>query len=64
MAAFFPRGNLQAGREPDTMMKAGIAYAVDQIVDPIASSMEGIHIYTLNKPQVAEKIMNNLRDIL
>ena len=52
------------GDKPEAMMQAGIAYAVDQIVDLIASGVDGIHIYTMNKPQVAEKIMNNLRDIL
>ena len=52
------------GDKPEAMMQAGIAYAVDQSVDLIASGVDGIHIYTMNKPQVAEKIMNNLRDIL
>ncbi len=52
------------GDKPDAMMQAGIAYAVDQIIDLIASGVSGIHIYTMNKPQVAAKIMDNLRDVI
>lgn len=52
------------GTHPDAMMQAGITYAVDQIIDLIASGVSGIHIYTMNKPQVAAKIMENLRDVI
>lgn len=52
------------GDKPEAMMQAGIAYAVDQIIDLIASGVSGIHIYTMNKPQVAAKIMENLRDVI
>jgi len=52
------------GDKPEAMMQAGIAYAVDQIIDLIASGVSGIHIYTMNKPQVAAKIMDNLRDVI
>lgn len=52
------------GDKPEAMMQAGIAYAVDQIIDLIASGVNGIHIYTMNKPQVAAKIMENLRDVI
>ena len=52
------------GDKPEAMMQAGIAYAVDQIVDLIASGVDGIHIYTMNKPHVAERIMANLRDVI
>ena len=52
------------GDKPEAMMQAGIAYAVDQIVDLIASGVSGIHIYTMNKPQVAAAIMDNLRDVI
>ena len=45
-------------------MQAGIAYAVDQIVDLIASGVDGIHIYTMNKPQVAAKIMDSLGSVV
>ena len=46
------------------MRQAGIAYATEQILDLIAHGVEHIHIYTMNKPDVAAKIMDNLSDIL
>lgn len=52
------------GDKPDAMMQAGIAYAVDQIIDLIASGVSGIHVYTMNKPQVAARIMDSLRDVI
>ena len=52
------------GDKPEAMMQAGIAYAVDQIVDLIASGVDGIHIYTMNKPQVAAKIMDSLGSVV
>lgn len=41
---------------PIAMRDAGIAYAVSQIVDLIANGVDGIHLYTMNNPYVAEKI--------
>lgn len=41
---------------PEAMRDAGIAYAVDQIVDLIAEGVEGIHLYTMNNPYIAHKI--------
>ena len=52
------------GDKPDAMMQAGIAYAVEQIIDLIASGVSGIHVYTMNKPQVAARIMDSLRDVI
>jgi methylenetetrahydrofolate reductase (NADPH) len=46
------------------MEQAGIAYATDQIVDLVANGIQHIHLYTMNRPQTAEKIMNNLSHIL
>ena len=51
------------GDKPDAMMQAGVAYAVDQIIDLIASGVSGIHIYTMNKPHIAAKIMESLQDV-
>lgn len=48
------------GNDPEAMKQAGIAYATDQIVDLIANGVRGIHIYTMNKPDVARAIMNNI----
>lgn len=52
------------GDKPEAMMQAGVAYAVEQIIDLIASGVSGIHIYTMNKPEVAARIKESLRDIL
>lgn len=41
---------------PIAMRDAGIAYAVDQIVDLIAQGVQGIHLYTMNNPYIARKI--------
>lgn len=48
---------------PDAMMQAGIAYATEQIIDLIANGIQNIHIYTMNKPDIAGKIMGNLSEI-
>lgn len=52
------------GQSPEAMKQAGIAYATDQIVDLIANGVKGIHIYTMNKPDVARSILNNISDLL
>ena len=45
------------------MYQAGIAYVTDQIIDLISNGIQGIHIYTMNKPQVARDIINNISAI-
>ena len=52
------------GNDPLAMKQAGIAYATDQIIDLYANNVKNVHVYTMNKPDVAEKIMKNLTDIL
>ena len=52
------------GSAPDAMMQAGIAYATDQIIDLYANGITNVHVYSMNKPAVAEKIMSNLSSIL
>ena len=52
------------GESPDAMMQAGIAYATDQIIDLYANGINAVHVYSMNKPQVAKKIKSNLSDIL
>jgi len=49
---------------PKAMCQAGIAYATEQIIDLIANDVNHIHIYTMNKPDVAGKIIDNLSEIL
>ena len=48
---------------PDAMKQAGIAYATEQIIDLIANGANHIHIYSMNKPDVAGAIMDNLSHI-
>ena len=52
------------GHSPDAMKQAGIAYATDQIIDLFANGINNVHVYSMNKPEVAEKIQENLSEIL
>ncbi|MCR4924655.1 MAG: methylenetetrahydrofolate reductase [NAD(P)H] [Clostridiales bacterium] len=52
------------GNNPEAMKQAGIAYAIDQIVDLIANGVKGIHIYTMNRPEIAREIMRNISDLI
>ena len=52
------------GNDPAAMKQAGIAYATDQIIDLYANGIGNVHVYSMNKPDVAEKILANLSDIL
>lgn len=52
------------GDNPTAMQQAGIAYATDQIVDLIANGIRNIHIYSMNKPEIAGAIMENLSEII
>ena len=52
------------GQDPAAMKQAGIAYATDQIIDLYANGITNVHVYSMNKPDVAEKIQSNLSDIL
>ena len=49
---------------PAAMRQAGVAYATEQIIDLIANGVSHIHIYTMNQPDIARKIMNNLSEII
>ena len=52
------------GSDPAAMKQAGIAYATDQIIDLYANNITNVHVYSMNKPDVAELIQRNLSDIL
>lgn len=52
------------GSDPLAMKQAGIAYATDQVIDLFANNITNVHIYSMNKPDVAKKIKDNLSDIL
>ena len=52
------------GERPEAMKQAGIVYATEQIIDLIANGIRHIHVYTMNKPEVAAGIMQNLSEII
>ena len=64
----FPRRFLalldRFGDYPDAMKQAGIAYATDQIIELLANGVKNIHVYSMNKPEVAAKIMENLSEVI
>ena len=64
----FPRRFLamldRFGDHPKAMEQAGIAYATDQIIDLLANGVKNSHIYSMNKPHIAAKIMENLSEVI
>ncbi|MBR0277664.1 MAG: methylenetetrahydrofolate reductase, partial [Clostridia bacterium] len=52
------------GSNPKSMKQAGIAYATEQIIDLLANGINAIHVYSMNKPDVAAKIKDNLSAII
>ncbi len=52
------------GSNPAAMKQAGISYATDQIIDLFANGITNVHVYSMNKPDVAAAIQKNLSDIL
>ena len=53
----------QFSGNPAAMTQAGVACATEQIIDLVANGVRHVHIYTMNKPDVAGKIMSNLSEI-
>ena len=51
------------GSSDEALRDAGIAYATDQIVDLMANSIDGIHLYTMNNPLVAQRIVDSVKNI-
>lgn len=52
------------GDDDKSMKQAGIIYATEQIIDLMANGINNVHIYTMNKPDVAAEIMHGLSDII
>ena len=52
------------GGDAAAMKQAGIIYATDQIIDLFANNVTNVHVYTMNKPDVARQIQQNLSKIL
>ena len=64
LPAKFVRIMTKYEHSPEALRDAGIAYAVNQIVDLVASGVDGIHLYTMNKPYVARKICEAVSGII
>lgn len=52
------------GDDPAAMQDAGIAYAVEQIVDLISNGVQGIHLYTMNNPLIARRISQSVASLI
>ena len=52
------------GSDDEAMRDAGIAYATDQIIDLYANGIKNVHVYSMNKPEVASAILRNLSGIV
>ena len=52
------------GDDPEQMKQAGIAYATQQIVDLYANGVNAVHVYSMNKPDIAESILQNVSALL
>lgn len=52
------------GDDPAAMQDAGIAYAVEQIVDLISNGVQGIHLYTMNNPLIAHRISQSVASLI
>lgn len=50
--------------DPLALEDAGIAYACEQIIDLISNGVSGIHLYTMNKPEIAKRVTENIKNIL
>lgn len=52
------------GDDPEAMKQAGIAFATEQVIDLYANGINAVHIYSMNKPDVAAAIKNNISYII
>ena len=52
------------GDNPAAMKQAGVIYATEQIIDLIANGVNHIHVYSMNKPEIAAEIQASLSEIL
>lgn len=52
------------GDSPEAMTQAGIAYATEQILDLYANGVRNVHVFAMNKPDVAKAVFENIRPVL
>jgi len=50
--------------KPEALFDAGVAFATEQVIDLLAAEIDGIHIYTMNRPEVAERIHANILQVI
>ncbi len=50
--------------KPEALQDAGLAYASEQLIDLLSTGVDGIHLYVMNKPEVARKLVGNISNIL
>lgn len=50
--------------QPEALKQAGIAYATEQIIDLFANGINAVHVYSMNKPEVAQRIQENVSAII
>ena len=48
--------------DPESLRNAGIEYASKQIIDLIKNGAQGIHIYSMNRPENAAEILENIKN--
>lgn len=58
MPSKFTRMFAKYESKPEALKQAGIAYAVDQVAELLSNDTDGVHIYTMNKPDVARQIVS------
>lgn len=63
MPSKFTRMIAKYENNPESLKQAGVVYAVDQIIDLVSNDTAGIHLYTMNKPEIAEKIVSAISAI-
>ncbi|MDD4365499.1 MAG: methylenetetrahydrofolate reductase [NAD(P)H] [Synergistales bacterium] len=56
----FTRIMARYANDPEALAEAGVAYATEQIVDLLSSDVDGIHLYTMNRPETTRRIMGNI----
>ena len=63
MPSKFTRMFAKYENNPEALKQAGIAYAVDQITELLSNDVDGIHIYTMNRPETAQKIVSAINSL-
>lgn len=64
LPAKFTRMMNKYADKPESLREAGIAYAIEQIIDLISAGVDGIHLYTMNNPYIAKKISDSVVPLL